>query len=150
MSWCLLALPTIADQNVQGKEYNISNEALIGAFFLPQGLGNISGYHANSWAHSNAHPHSYFNAVGAPTAGRMSDRTVIYWRKRRGGKWVPEDRLRAALWGAGFFTPVSVLLAGITIKYVPGTPGIILNLIWLFMNGIGVRPHPALRIIRIT
>ncbi|TFK82583.1 MFS general substrate transporter [Polyporus arcularius HHB13444] len=100
-----------------GKEYNISNEALIGAFFLPQGLGNI---------------------IGAPTAGRMSDRTVIYWRKRRGGKWVPEDRLRAALWGAGFFTPVSVLLAGITIKYVPGTPGIILNLIWLFMNGIGI------------
>ncbi|KAI0695091.1 MFS general substrate transporter [Cerioporus squamosus] len=100
-----------------GKQYNISNEALIGAFFLPQGLGNI---------------------VGAPLAGRIADRTVVYWRKRRGGEWVPEDRLRAALWGAGVFVPVSVLLAGFTIKYVPGTLGIVLNLLWLFMNGIGV------------
>lgn len=77
--------------------------------------------------------------VGAPLAGRIADRTVVQWRKRRGGVWVPEDRLRAALWGAGVFVPLSVLLTGITIKYVPGTPGIVLNLCWMFMNGIGVR-----------
>lgn len=35
---------------------------------------------------------------------------------------------------------MSVLLTGLTIEYVPGAPGILLNLIWLFMNGIGVRP----------
>lgn len=61
------------------------------------------------------------------------------WRKRRGGVWVPEDRLRAALWGAGVCTPLSVLLTGLTIKYVPGTPGLVLNLMWMFLNGIGVR-----------
>ncbi|KAI8974223.1 MFS general substrate transporter [Trametes punicea] len=100
-----------------GKQYNISNEALIGAFFLPAGLGNI---------------------IGAPLAGRLSDRVVVAWRKRRGGVWVPEDRLRASLWGAGFLVPMSVLLSGLTTQFVPGTPGIVLNLVWLFMNGIGV------------
>ncbi|CDO71928.1 hypothetical protein BN946_scf184940.g75 [Trametes cinnabarina] len=100
-----------------GKQYNITNEALIGAFFLPAGLGNI---------------------IGAPLAGRLSDRVVVEWRKRRGGVWVPEDRLRASLWGAGFLVPMSVLLSGLTTQFVPGTPGIVLNLVWLFMNGIGV------------
>ncbi|KAI0760807.1 MFS general substrate transporter [Fomes fomentarius] len=100
-----------------GKQYNITNEALIGAFFLPLGLGNI---------------------IGAPLSGHLSDRTVVTWRKRRGGVWVPEDRLRPALWGAGVCTPLSVLLTGLTIKYVPGTPGIVLNLMWMFLNGIGV------------
>ncbi|KAI0628836.1 MFS general substrate transporter [Trametes polyzona] len=100
-----------------GKQYNITNEALIGAFFLPAGLGNI---------------------IGAPLAGRLSDRVVVAWRKRRGGVWVPEDRLRACLWGAGFCVPMSVLLSGLTTQYVPGTLGIVLNLVWLFMNGIGV------------
>ncbi|KAI0648497.1 MFS general substrate transporter [Trametes meyenii] len=100
-----------------GKQYNITNEALIGAFFLPAGLGNI---------------------IGAPLAGRLSDSTVVAWRKRRGNTWVPEDRLRASLLGAGVFVPLSVLLSGLTTQFVPGTPGIVLNLVWLFMNGIGV------------
>ncbi|KAL7282885.1 hypothetical protein ACG7TL_002300 [Trametes sanguinea] len=100
-----------------GKQYNITNEALIGAFFLPAGLGNI---------------------IGAPLAGRLSDRVVIQWRKRRGGVWVPEDRLRATLWGAGLLVPMSVLLSGLTTQFIPGTLGIVLNLVWLFMNGIGV------------
>ncbi|KAI0746709.1 MFS general substrate transporter [Daedaleopsis nitida] len=100
-----------------GKRYNISNEALIGAFFIPAGTGNI---------------------IGAPLAGWLSDRAVVSWRKRRGGVWMPEDRLRATPWGAGLMVPMSVLLSGLTIKYVPGLPGIILNLMWLFMNGVGV------------
>ncbi|EIW61021.1 MFS general substrate transporter [Trametes versicolor FP-101664 SS1] len=100
-----------------GKQYNISNEAIIGAFFLPAGLGNI---------------------IGAPLAGRLSDKVVVTWRKRRGGVWIPEDRLRASLWGAGLFVPMSVLLSGLTTQFVPGTLGIVLNLVWLFMNGIGV------------
>ena len=72
----------------------------------------------------------------------MADRAVVQWRKRRGGEWVPEDRLRACLWGAGVFVPLSVLLSGLTVAFVPGTPGIVLNLVWLFMNGIGVRAFP--------
>ena len=88
--------------------------------------------------------YGYASEVGAPLAGRLADRTVVKWRKRRGGVWIPEDRLRASLWGAGVFVPMSVLLSGLTIKYVPGTPGIVLNLMWLFMNGIGVRAAPFL------
>ncbi|KAI0062171.1 MFS general substrate transporter [Artomyces pyxidatus] len=100
-----------------GKRYDISNEALIGAFFLPSGLGNL---------------------IGSPLAGRISDRIVIKWKKRRGGQWVPEDRLRGAKGGMLFFVPVSVLLAGVVTKYVGGTPGIVLNLVCLFVNGLGV------------
>ncbi|KAI1791618.1 MFS general substrate transporter [Ganoderma leucocontextum] len=100
-----------------GKAYDISNEAIIGALFVPSGLGNI---------------------IGAPLAGYLADRAIIVWRKRRGGVWVPEDRLRAATWGAAFLVPVSTLVAGVTMEYVPGIPGIILIILCLFMNGVGV------------
>ncbi|KAA1475901.1 MFS general substrate transporter [Dentipellis sp. KUC8613] len=100
-----------------GKRYDITNEALIGAFFLPAGLGNI---------------------IGAPLAGRISDIIVVRWRKKRGGVWVPEDRLRGTMVGALVFVPMSVLLCGIITHYVDGRAGVVLNLICLFFNGIGV------------
>ena len=78
------------------------------------------------------------NIVGAPIAGRLSDRMVIRWRKRRGGEWVPEDRLRAGLPALATLVPLSVLLFGLTTQYVDGRLGIALDLVWLFMNGIGV------------
>ena len=77
-------------------------------------------------------------AAGAPLAGRVSDSTVIRMRKGRGGKWVPEDRLRATLLGICLLVPLSILLSGIITTYVSGKIGIVLNLICLFMNGIGV------------
>lgn len=41
---------------VQGKQYNITNEALIGAFFLPAGLGNISSsFHSLATSAEIAH-----------------------------------------------------------------------------------------------
>ncbi|KIM80027.1 hypothetical protein PILCRDRAFT_73598 [Piloderma croceum F 1598] len=100
-----------------GKRYNITNEAIIGACFLPAGLGNI---------------------IGAPLAGRISDRLVIQWRKRRSGEWVPEDRLRGTLFGGGFLVPVSVLCSGFITHYVEGNVGLALNLVCLFFNGLGV------------
>ena len=63
---------------------------------------------------------------------------VKKWRKKRGGKWVAEDRLRAALVGAVFCTPPSAALFGIANTYVDGTPGLVLCLACLFINGIGV------------
>ncbi|KAI0746710.1 major facilitator superfamily domain-containing protein [Daedaleopsis nitida] len=72
---------------------------LIGPFFIPTGIGDL---------------------LGAPIAGSLSDRSVIAWRKRRGGIWVPEDRLRASLLGAGFLVPMSMLLTELTIECVPG------------------------------
>jgi len=100
-----------------GVRYNISNEALIGACFLPAGLGSM---------------------IGAPLSGRLSDRLVVYYRKRRGGVWYPEDRLRAALPGALILVPLSVLFSGLLTEYVPGTLGLVLNLVCLFMNGLGI------------
>ena len=63
---------------------------------------------------------------------------VIRWRKKRGDKWVPEDRLRATMWGAGLLVPCSILFSGLTTQYIPGTLGLVLNLVFFFMNGIGV------------
>ncbi|KAF8888354.1 major facilitator superfamily domain-containing protein [Infundibulicybe gibba] len=100
-----------------GARYHIVNEALIGACFLPAGLGNM---------------------IGAPLAGRISDRIVVKWRQRRGGVWYPEDRLRATLIGAMFLVPLSVLFSGLLSQFVGGKIGLILNLFCLFANGIGV------------
>ena len=105
---------------MQGVRYNITNEALIGAFFLPVGLGNL---------------------IGAPISGHISDKIVARFRKLR-GSWVPEDRLRGTFIGAAFLAPTSVLLSGIITslpsEIMPDTVGIVLNLICLFANGLGV------------
>ncbi|PSR79166.1 hypothetical protein PHLCEN_2v7137 [Hermanssonia centrifuga] len=100
-----------------GAKYKISNEALIGALCIPVGVGNF---------------------IGAPLTGALSDRMVVKWRKKRGNQWVPEDRLRATTLGAAVFVPLSILLCGILTTYVDGTPGLILNCLCLFMNGLGV------------
>ncbi|KAI0628835.1 MFS general substrate transporter [Trametes polyzona] len=100
-----------------GKAYNITNEAIIGMFFLASGVGNI---------------------IGAPLAGYLADRAVINGRARRGGEWVPEDRLRATLFGALVLVPLSVLLSGIAIDYVHGAVGIAINVVCLFVNGVAV------------
>lgn len=99
-----------------GAHYGITNEAIVGALFIPAGIGNI---------------------IGAPLAGRISDSMVVYWREKR-GKWMPEDRLRATLYGALFFTPLSVLISGLLTQYVHGWIGLSLNLVCLLFNGIGI------------
>ncbi|KAJ7485874.1 MFS general substrate transporter [Mycena latifolia] len=100
-----------------GVRYGITNEALIGACFIPMGTGNI---------------------VGAPLAGWLSDRMVIKWRALRGGVWVPEDRLRGAQIGAVTLVPLSILASGLVTTCVPGTLGLVLNLCCFFVNGVGV------------
>lgn len=76
--------------------------------------------------------------VGAPLTGHISDRIVVYYRKKRGGQWYPEDRLRATLPGALIMVPLSILTSGLLTEYVPGTLGLVLNLVCLFTNGFGV------------
>jgi len=100
-----------------GVAYKIDNPAVIGALFIPVGLGNL---------------------IGAPIAGRLSDYMVIKWRKRRNGKWVPEDRLRATLIGGGVCVPGSLVMCGLVTSFIPGTLGISLNIISMFINGVGV------------
>ena len=76
--------------------------------------------------------------VSAPLAGHLSDRIIVYYRNKRGGNWYPEDRLRAALPAALTLVPLSVLISGLLTKYVPGTLGLVLNLVCIFINGFGV------------
>ncbi|KAF7439853.1 hypothetical protein PC9H_000190 [Pleurotus ostreatus] len=121
-----------------GAKYGITNEALIGAVFIPCGIGNVGD------------TDSHQTTVGAPLAGLLSDRIVRTSRSkcskrsesgRAGaeGGWYPEDRLRTTLIGAAACVPLSVLLAGLAIAYVPGRTGLIVCLGCLFLNGIGVR-----------
>ena len=76
--------------------------------------------------------------VGAPLAGKFSDRMVIKWRERRNGVWYPEDRLRATTPGLGYLLPLTLIASGLTTQYIPGPLGLTLNLICFFFNGIGV------------
>jgi len=99
-----------------GVRYNIENEALIGACFLPVGLGGM---------------------IGAPLSGHLSDRIIVYYRKKR-GVWYPEDRLRVTLPAALTLVPLSVLFSALLTEYVPGTLGLTLNLICLFISGFGM------------
>lgn len=71
---------------------------------------------------------------------------MIKWRKRRGGEWVPEDRLRTTLSGALVWVPLSTLTSGLVTAYVDGTPGIVINLVCLFVNGVGVRHFPPINL----
>lgn len=96
-----------------GKRYGIKNEAMLGACFLPLGLGK---------------------AVGAPLAGWISDKVVVKYKKKR-GYWYPEDRLRASMFSC--YLPLCVLGSALITKYVPGRLGLTLNLICLFLNGVG-------------
>ncbi|KAF9026821.1 MFS general substrate transporter [Hymenopellis radicata] len=101
-----------------GVRYNITNELVIGACFIPVGLGNM---------------------IGAPLAGFLADRVVIRSIEKHGPSvWRPEERLKAALFGALVPVPLSILLSGLITKYIPGPLGLSLNLICFFMNGIGV------------
>ncbi|KAI9459014.1 major facilitator superfamily domain-containing protein [Boletus coccyginus] len=100
-----------------GAKYGIKSEGMIGALFIPTGLGNF---------------------VGAPISGRMSDMVVRRAKKERNGVWVPEDRLRAVWLGGLVLIPVSVTLAGFVTAYVDGTVGLVISLACLFTNGIGV------------
>ncbi|KAJ8585735.1 MFS general substrate transporter [Rhizopogon salebrosus TDB-379] len=100
-----------------GARYDITNEAIIGLCFLPTGLGNL---------------------IGAPVAGRLSDIVVRKWGLRRKGVWYPEDRLRATWIGGLFMVPLSVGASGLLTTYVGGPIGLSLNLLCLFINGMGV------------
>ncbi|KAG1749493.1 MFS general substrate transporter [Suillus lakei] len=100
-----------------GVRYGIANEAIIGACFLPSGLGNF---------------------IGAPLAGRLSDVVIRKRQKERNGVWFPEDRLRATWIGGLFMVPLSIGVSGLLTTYVGGAIGLLLNLLCFYINGMGV------------
>lgn len=97
--------------------YNITNTALLGCFYLAQGVGN---------------------ACASLVTGRYADWTLKYWLKRRQGVYIPEDRLRATLVGAGGILPGSVLALGWVLDRVEGKVGLGLTVVLLFLDGVGL------------
>ncbi|EMS23228.1 hypothetical protein NBRC10512_007380 [Rhodotorula toruloides] len=83
--------------------YNITNAAILGCFYLAQGVGN---------------------ATASRYTGRYADWTLKRWLKRRGGVYVPEDRLYAALIGGGVILPFSVLALGWVLDKGTGKVGL--------------------------
>ena len=76
--------------------------------------------------------------MGANIGGRISDHTVIKWRRLRKGKWYPEDRLRAALIPFAIVIPLSVLTFGLVNRFIDGNLGLGLSLVCLFLSGVAV------------
>ncbi|GAA6052771.1 hypothetical protein NBRC10513_006828 [Rhodotorula toruloides] len=97
--------------------YNITNAAILGCFYLAQGVGN---------------------ATASRYTGRYADWTLKRWLKRRGGVYVPEDRLYAALIGGGVILPCSVLALGWVLDKGTGKVGLAFAVILLFIDGIGL------------
>ncbi|KAG1884726.1 major facilitator superfamily domain-containing protein [Suillus subluteus] len=100
-----------------GIRYGITNEAIVGACFLPNGLGSITG---------------------ALVSGRLSDIVVRKWREKRRGVWCPEDRLRATWIGGLLMVPLSIGASGLITTYIGGPIGLALNILCLYVNGVGV------------
>lgn len=104
-------------------------------FFLASGVGNIG-----TFALLSVPPQPDVHcSVGAPIAGYYADQAVIKGRARHEGQWVPEDRLRATLFGALVLVPLSVLISGLATQFIPGALGVAINVACLFANGIAVR-----------
>ncbi|KAJ3762731.1 MFS general substrate transporter [Lentinula raphanica] len=97
--------------------YGITNQAVLGACFIPIGLGNF---------------------IGAPTAGYISDQILKRKRIQRKGEWYPEDRLIGTLIASATLVPLSVLGFGLITTYVEGRVGLYLDFLCLFANGVGV------------
>jgi hypothetical protein len=76
--------------------------------------------------------------AGAPISGCLSDIVVRRWREKRKGLWFPEDRLRMTWIGGLIMVPLSVGASGLIMTYVGGPIGLSLNLLCLFLNGVGV------------
>ncbi|KAF5367308.1 hypothetical protein D9757_010094 [Collybiopsis confluens] len=100
-----------------GAQYGISNQAALGACYIPIGLGNF---------------------IGAPAAGYLSDQIVKRRRIQRNGVWYPEDRLIGTLWASATLVPLSTLGLGLITTYVESMWGLWMAFVCLFANGIGV------------
>ena len=75
--------------------------------------------------------------------GRISDYTVIKWRRKRNGVWYPEDRLRAAWIPFAVIVPLSILAFALVNRFVDGNLGLRLSLVCLFFHGAGVSGQPC-------
>ena len=123
----------------KGIRYGIPNQVLVGACFIPLGLGSMSTWIVRSYQIWSLLDHFL---VGATIAGLISDRTVIWWRNKRKGAWYPEDRLRASLLPLALIVPLPVIAFGFINTFVDGSLGLLSSLLCLFINGVGVSIIP--------
>jgi hypothetical protein len=79
--------------------------------------------------------------VGSQIGGHLADHTVKQWLKKRSDAFVPEDRLRATLYGAALIMPLSVLGFGLVTQFWAGAGGLVVVLVLWFTFGVGVSFH---------
>ena len=82
--------------------------------------------------------------VSTPISSFISDRVQKYKDSRRHALSIstscPEDRLFGAIIACATLVPLSVLGLGPSTIYINGVPGLLLNFMCLFLNGVGVSP----------
>lgn len=88
------------------------------------------------------------NAVAAQFTGRYADWTLRRWLRIRGGVYVPEDRLRAALWGGGTLLPLSVVALGWVLDRASGKGGLAASVVLLFLDGMGLMVRSSRQLVR--
>ncbi|ANB13501.1 Dtr1p [Sugiyamaella lignohabitans] len=66
--------------------------------------------------------------------GKLSDAFVKKWIKKRNGRRIPEDRLRAVIIPLGFVYPISNLIYGWTLETEKG--GMVVPIIFMFIGGV--------------
>lgn len=93
--------------------YSINNPAILGLLYLASGFGN---------------------AVSSTFTGKHADRVLRTSLAER-GYYLPEDRLKAALIGCGFFLPASVLSFGWVVEKVDSQVGLAFSILLLITNG---------------
>ena len=74
--------------------------------------------------------------VGSVVGGKLSDRTVKRWIKRRNGVRMPQDRLNSGLATLLGVLPISVLIYGWTLEMEKG--GMAVPIISAFFGGLGL------------
>ncbi|KAF4121063.1 Major Facilitator Superfamily [Geosmithia morbida] len=99
---------------VLNPRFGLESPLLSGLFYLAPGSGYL---------------------LGTFGGGRWADRTVKEWIRRRGGRRVPEDRIRSAVPFIGLLMPACVLVYGWTVEMRAG--GIPVPVIAMFAQGVG-------------
>jgi hypothetical protein len=99
---------------VLNPRFQLESPLLSGLFYLAPGCGYL---------------------VGTFMGGRWADMTVKRWIRKRGGRRIPEDRLRSSLPFLGILIPGCILIYGWTVDQAVG--GIPVPVIVMFLQGVG-------------
>jgi MFS family permease len=95
--------------------FNLTTPLISGLFYIAPGAGFL---------------------IGSILGGRLSDRTVKLYIKKRNGLRVPQDRLNSGLLPLCFVLPVSILVYGWSLQAKVG--GMALPIVAAFFGGVGL------------